>query len=351
MCFAHSHIPHKDHFVHRRVEPRFACVRMGSHFLSDNQSILSDDPMERLFSSSPSLLQKRRQPYIQGKPPKEDRRKKKQNVIEQRLQSNLIDSKYRMLNELLYTTSGEEAYKYFSENQKDFQDYHEGYRLQIAKWPVKPVEVVIQELEENTKLHGGIVCDLGCGDGGIFEHFRDAGAIREQADKKVKKGEFLFESIKSFDLVAAKPFVQVADMSKLPLKDGTSNVNVFCLSLMGTNYLEFLLESHRTLKKGGYLVISEVLSRFRSLKLFVTLVKTLGYKLLKHSKPNSFFVFLLFRKVSTNTITPSSMITIPRQFIDPLKQSDDFVSFMRGKPLDYSNFSQFLLKPCVYKKR
>lgn len=49
-----------------------------------------------------------------------------------------------------------------------------------------------------------------------------------------------FTKVRSFDLVAKKEFVEIADISNLPVKDKQADACVFCLSLMGTNYIEFL---------------------------------------------------------------------------------------------------------------
>lgn len=39
-------------------------------------------------------------------------------------------------------------------------------------------------------------------------------------------------------------------MAHVPLEDASVNVAVFCLSLMGTNLRDYLLEAHRVLKIG-----------------------------------------------------------------------------------------------------
>lgn len=67
--------------------------------------------------------------------------------------------------------------------------------------------------------------------------------------------------IRSYDLVACKPHVIVADIAHLPLKSNTQDIAVFCLSLMGTNYIDFILEAHRILKIDGRMIIAEVESR------------------------------------------------------------------------------------------
>jgi ribosomal RNA-processing protein 8 len=43
------------------------------------------------------------------------------------------------------------------------------------------------------------------------------------------------------------------------------DVGVFSLSLMGTNFPDFLLESNRVLKMHGVLMVAEVMSRFKDI--------------------------------------------------------------------------------------
>jgi ubiquinone/menaquinone biosynthesis C-methylase UbiE len=69
--------------------------------------------------------------------------------------------------------------------------------------------------------------------------------------------------------VSTKPFIASADISKLPLKDASISLCIFCLSLMGTNYLNFIREAWRVLKEEGELIISEVESRSPNWKKFM----------------------------------------------------------------------------------
>ena len=55
---------------------------------------------------------------------------------------------------------------------------------------------------------------------------------------------------------------------------------IFSLSLMGTNYIYFIQQAHRVLKKGGELLISEVQSRSKNWSLFIDMVKAMGFKLI-----------------------------------------------------------------------
>jgi ubiquinone/menaquinone biosynthesis C-methylase UbiE len=76
-----------------------------------------------------------------------------------------------------------------------------------------------------------IIADLGCGDAMIAQTLTK-------------------HQVKSFDLIAKNDLVTACDISKLPLEPNSVDVAVFSLSLMGTNYIEFLKEAHRVLKVG-----------------------------------------------------------------------------------------------------
>ena len=47
------------------------------------------------------------------------------------------------------------------------------------------------------------------------------------------------------------------------MEDEVLDIGVFSLSLMGTNFPDFLVEANRVIKPGGTLFIAEVLSRFK----------------------------------------------------------------------------------------
>lgn len=76
------------------------------------------------------------------------------------------------------------------------------------------------------------VADLGCGEAKIAQSFKD--------DKRIK--------VHSLDLTAVNSFVTACDIAKTPLDDSSVDVAIFCLSLMGTNYLDFVKEAVRILR-------------------------------------------------------------------------------------------------------
>ena len=99
-------------------------------------------------------------------------------------------------------------------------------------------------------------------------------------------------------------------------------MGVFCLSLMGTNFPEFLVEANRVLKPRGKLFVAEVLSRFKDVNVFIKHCrKEAGLKALKVTKLKDFFYLMIFEKCDDADL------------------------------LDRTEAFSDQLKPCLYKKR
>ncbi|KAH1076566.1 hypothetical protein GLYMA_19G056800v4 [Glycine max] len=158
----------------------------------------------------------------------------------QKMRARLSGGHFRMINEKLYTCTGEEALDYFKEEPSLFDVYHTGYKTQMSNWPEQPVNVIIKWLKKQSLSF--VVADFGCGEALIA--------------KSVKNEVF------SLDLVSNDPNVIACNMENTPLDSSSVDVAIFCLSLMGTNYQSYLEESYRLLKPGGWLLIAEVKSRF-----------------------------------------------------------------------------------------
>ena len=59
--------------------------------------------------------------------------------------------------------------------------------------------------------------------------------------------------------------------------DARLDAAVFCLSLMGSNFTDYLREAHRTLKLDGHLHIFEPTQKFSDRDAFVRDLETLGF--------------------------------------------------------------------------
>ncbi len=161
---------------------------------------------------------------------KEKEARKRGEEVKVRIESGMKGSKFRWLNEQLYTLPSRESHKLLKESKGLFQDYHTGYSEMMAKWPKNPLDLIIKELRK-PKYEKAKIADLGCGTGRLS---------KELPERKVL----------SFDFVALDPSITECDIAHVPLKDSEADAAVFCLSLMGTNYLEFLFDANRYLKDG-----------------------------------------------------------------------------------------------------
>ncbi|EON96627.1 putative ribosomal rna-processing protein 8 protein [Phaeoacremonium minimum UCRPA7] len=194
------------------------------------------------------------------------------------MREKLVSARFRHLNETLYTRPSAEAYQLFQDSPEMFQEYHEGFRRQVGVWPENPVDGYIADIRQRGRARyppkdqhrrhhaphqaarGGaqplprtdgtcVIADLGCGDARL--------ASELQADKRKLRLEVL-----SYDLHSPAEFVTKADIANLPLADGAVDLAIFCLALMGTNWVDFVEEAYRVLRWKGELWIAEIKSRF-----------------------------------------------------------------------------------------
>jgi len=205
---------------------------------------------------------------------KEQSNKEVPKSLNDKLSLKLKASRFRYLNEQLYTCHSKEAQTLFKNDPEAFKIYHEGFVNQVKKWPVKPLELIIQWVLSKPK--NLVIADLGCGEAILAS--------------KVK------HKVHSFDLVALNNRVTVCDIADVPLAKESVDVVVFCLALMGTNCQQFLVEANRILKDKGILKIAEVASRFKSTKMFINDMKSIGFFLKKKDLSNSHFYTFDFVK-------------------------------------------------------
>ncbi|KAI9865198.1 MAG: 25S rRNA (adenine645-N1)-methyltransferase [Trichoglossum hirsutum] len=209
-------------------------------------------------------------------------RSTKLTQLQASMQQKLTSARFRHLNQTLYTTPSSNALQLFQQDPEMFDDYHKGFRRQVEIWPENPVNDYIRVLKERGKKRkgsripntrgraqdpamdedehnrglvqlprtGGVctVADLGCGDAKLAQAVEDV------------KGKLKI-NVLSYDLHASSNFVTLSDISQLPLKDGSVDVAIFCLSLMGTNWIDFVEEAWRILRWKGELWVTEIQSR------------------------------------------------------------------------------------------
>lgn len=233
--------------------------------------------------------------------------------LQKAMREKLLSSRFRYLNQALYTTPSKTSYELFRENPAFFIEYHEGFRRQVNAWPENPVngfvrwikerggvrvkrsdqgsqkaqfkkkrkgrggspEVLrpqasasiddkeIEALPRNTRSGICTIADLGCGEAQLAQAVSSSGSSPSKGPVSVKP---LNLSIHSFDLAGSSPLITIADIRCLPLADSSIDLAIFCLALMGTNWIDFIEEAWRVLRWKGECWVSEVGSRFVSLK-------------------------------------------------------------------------------------
>lgn len=225
----------------------------------------------------------------------------------------LSGSTFRLLNEQLYTSPSVFATQLMSD-PSTFEEYHQGYRHQLALWPMNPVDLIVRSLTgdkrgrflENKEKYipspngmlpnGWVVVDMGCGDAVIAQ--RLAAVARKQAAAGTATGVGV--KVLSFDLCKTEqnaPWLTAAcNMSSVPVEDNSVDVVVFCLSLMGTDWIDFIREAQRILRPGKLMKIVEVRSRLPYEQKFVELVEALGFKCDFYDTVEGYFVVFDFLK-------------------------------------------------------
>ncbi|XP_061683079.1 uncharacterized protein rrp8 [Syngnathoides biaculeatus] len=197
-------------------------------------------------------------------------------TLRSRMERRLEAARFRYINERLYSCTGGEAKRMFQQDPQAFEIYHKGYAAQARHWPVDPVDAIIAYIKKKPRWQ--VVADFGCGDCKIARSIKN--------------------KVHSFDLVATSDLVTVCDMAKVPLPDSSVDIAVFCLSLMGTNLVDFLGEANRVLKRGGVLKITEVASRFDDVRTFLNGLVKLGFKMVSKDTENTHFYSFEFTKTA-----------------------------------------------------
>ena len=145
------------------------------------------------------------------------------------------------------------------DNPEEWAEYHTLYRKQREDWALVPYEELIRWLQLR---EGYTVGDFGCGEALI---------ARAVSDR---------HTLHSFDHVAINEDVVATDMAHVPLEDETLDVAIFSLSLMGSNFTDYLREAHRLLRLDGHLHIYEATSRFNDRDQFARDLGALGFSVL-----------------------------------------------------------------------
>lgn len=75
------------------------------------------------------------------------KQKTKNLSLRERMMARVQAAKFRFINEQIYSVDSKEAQKIFQDDPETFTAYHEGYRQQVKKWPLNPVDAIIKNIQ------------------------------------------------------------------------------------------------------------------------------------------------------------------------------------------------------------
>jgi hypothetical protein len=163
---------------------------------------------------------------------------------------------FSTLNRLWNQSRSDTTHQRLQANPEEWAHYHTLYQESRKTWTVIPYEEMIRWCQQRS---GYVIGDFGCGEAKLAEAVSDR------------------HTVYSFDHIAINNNVIACDMAHVPLNDEELDVAIFSLSLMGSNFTDYLREAHRTLKLDGQLHIIEATSRFNNLSQFRSDLEALGF--------------------------------------------------------------------------
>lgn len=86
-------------------------------------------------------------PEVPKKMKKQQEDEQSAKSFQDKLRENLKGSRFRFLNEIMYKQSGSQSLKLLQDDPTAFTAYHEGYRHQISKWPMNPLDRIINNIK------------------------------------------------------------------------------------------------------------------------------------------------------------------------------------------------------------
>lgn len=165
---------------------------------------------------------------------------------------------FARMNNRWYASASRKTHERLAQNPEEWAHYHTEYQRLRATWPVVPFQEEIRWLAE--RKNPLVVGDFGCGEALI------AAAVADT------------HTVHSFDHVAIDDRVVACDIANTSLNAESLDVAIFCLSLMGANFTEYLREAHRCLRLDGALHLWEPASYFEDPAAFCRALQRLGFE-------------------------------------------------------------------------
>ena len=183
---------------------------------------------------------------------------------------------FTRLNNQINNEKSDTTHNKMLKDPKSWEEYHRQYREARKEWSIIPYDEIIKRIKQFSKrCHIG---DFGCGEAKIME------AIGENR-------------VHSFDHIAIHDKVVACDMKKVHLADEDLDVAIFSLSLMGKNWIEYIIEAKRCLVTNGTLIIAETTKSLKGrLSKIRYIIKKQGFEIYLDEEKGD-FTFIEARKL------------------------------------------------------
>lgn len=172
---------------------------------------------------------------------------------------------FSKMNHRLNSSASPTTHQRFLKHPEEWEYYHLMYREARKEWPIVSYQEAIKWCKARPHL---IIGDFGCGEA----------LLAKELENKIY----------SFDHVAINDDVIAGDIAHVPLEDEILDAAIFSLSLMGINYLDYIMEANRCLKLDGHLWIAETTSRFENLSNLPEQLVKQGFDIVKTQQKGSF---------------------------------------------------------------
>ena len=170
------------------------------------------------------------------------------------------------MNKSWSTSRSDNTSKRLLKDPSEWYYYHSLYADRRKDWDEIPYLEIAKKIKERPEW---IVADMGCGEN----------LLSKEVSNKVH----------AFDYVAIDKDVTACDMSSIPLGDQEINAVVFCLSLMGSNYLDYIKEAFRVTKPYGNIFICEPKKKVeKRLEVLKKEIESTGFKIVEVTTSSQF---------------------------------------------------------------
>ncbi|MEQ8272480.1 MAG: zinc-ribbon domain-containing protein [Deltaproteobacteria bacterium] len=175
---------------------------------------------------------------------------------------------FGVMNNRWYASTSHKTHDRLSINPEEWAHYHTMYQEIRKSWDVVPFE---EEIRWLNLREGFDIGDFGCGEALIADAVKDK------------------HRVFSFDHVAVNEHVQACDLAAVPQDNESLDVAIFCLSLMGANFTDYIREAHRCLHVDGQIHIWEPANYFDDIEAFCAGLGRLGFYSVTSKKQGAFY--------------------------------------------------------------